>query len=133
MGYKKKNTYSFVHVGNNLLDVGNLTTRLLVFLGRVARCELNFARGKLELGAGNGRLKSFHGLRAQFYVVLGLCAGRGRAGVGVAVLGWGQRGKLEGKGQFEVGLGDNRVVGLVYGLLVVEGLATVVDGEGKAW
>lgn len=49
--------HPLLHVGDDLLGLGDLLPRDVVILGRVQRCELDLLVLQLELGALDGRLE----------------------------------------------------------------------------
>lgn len=114
-------TYPLLHVGNNLLGVGDLLPRHVVVVRRVVHGQLYLLVLQLQLGASDCCLKLRGGLLTQGLVhVLHT--------LGLVVVGGDDRRELECQRELEVRLGDQLVLLRVQALLVRQGLARVRDG-----
>lgn len=123
-------TYSLLHIGNDLLSLGDLLPRNVVVLGRVQRRQLDLLVLQLELGALDGGLELLGGLVAQLLVDLtrwGADGSRRVLGTGLVVRLRRDGRELERQRQLEVRLGDDLRVFPVQLLLVPEGLPGVGD------
>lgn len=123
--------HSLLHVGDDLLGLGDLLPRDVVVLRRVQRRELDLLVLQLELGALDGRLELLGRLVTQLLVDLARWAARCRRrvfGSALIVRLRRDRRELERQRQLEVCLGDDLRVLAIQLLLVPEGLPGVGDG-----
>lgn len=126
MGGGGSKAHPLLHVGDDLLGLGDLLPRDVVVLGRVQRRELDLLVLQLELGALDGRLELLGRLVAQLLVDLARWGRRSVAGALLVRLGRDGR-ELERQRELEVRLGDDLRVLAVQLLLVLEGLPGVGD------
>lgn len=118
----KGKTYALLHVGNDVLHLGDGLARELVVFRRRHGGQLNFLVLQLELEALDGKLHFLDSLVTQALVQLLAL------GVGAVFAGGGDGSELKSKGKLEVRLGNDLRLLRVEAELVLEGEATVFDG-----